>query len=314
MAIQIPSLWRLNLLPKISFIFKDREVSRANRLLLPAVFSASIIQINLLFDTLIASFLAKGSVSWLYYSDRLVEFPLGILGIGLATVILPHLSATHAADNTAAFSRTLDWGLRLVLLIGMPATIGLFMLAEPMLSTLFQYREFTVDDVHFAGQSLKAYTVGLLGYLFIKILVPGFTSRLDLKTPVRYGLYAMALSLALNVLAVPLAHAGLALATSCGAIINAFLLLKKLLKDRIYRPGSGWPLFTVRIVLGSAVMAGFLYYFVDTNWWHGWDAARRAARLIQWIFLGCMIYFLSLWLSGIRLRHFLDTNVKISGL
>ncbi|WP_411727854.1 murein biosynthesis integral membrane protein MurJ [Methyloglobulus sp.] len=309
---QVPSLIRLGLLPKLSVQFKDPDVSRVIKLLLPAIFSASVTQVNLLLDTLIASFLVSGSVSWLYYSDRLVEFPLGILGMGLATVILPSLANNHAADDTAAFSATLDWGLRLVLLVGMPATIGLFILAEPMLSTLFQYNEFTVNDVHKAGQSLKAYSVGLLGYLFIKILIPGFTSRQDLNTPVRYGIYAMIISLALNVaLVFPLAHAGLALATSLGAFFNAMLLLNKLLQEKAYQPRNGWLLFLGRVTLASAAMAAGLCYFVDDGWWNQWESADRIINLVKWISIGCIVYALALTLSGLRIRHFTGTSDKI---
>lgn len=310
---QMPSLIRLGLLPKLSVKFKDSDVGLVMKRLLPAIFSASVTQINLLLDTLIASFLVSGSVSWLYYSDRLVEFPMGILGMGLATVILPNLANNHAADDAAAFSTTLNWGLRWVLLMGMPATIGLFTLAEPMLSTLFQYNEFTINDVHKAGQSLKAYSVGLLGYLLIKILVSGFTSRHDLNTPVRYGIYAMITSLVLNVaLVFPLAHAGLALATSLGALINATLLLKKLLQDCVYQPGNGWLLFLGRVALASAVMAGCLYHFVDDNWWNQWGSTDRIINLLKWISIGCIVYLLTLTLSGLRLRHLTGTSDKIA--
>jgi putative peptidoglycan lipid II flippase len=312
---QLPSLMRLGLLPKLSIRFKDPDVSKVIKLLLPAIFSASVTQINLLLDTLIASFLMSGSVSWLYYSDRLVEFPLGILGMGLATVILPNLSNHHVADDPVAFSKTLDWGLRWALLVGMPATIGLYVLAEPMLSTLFQYNEFTVHDAQLAGQSLKAYAVGLLGYLFIKILVPGFTSRQDLKTPVRFGIIAMIASLILNVVLVfPLAHAGLALATSLGALINAALLLIKLVQDRIYHPDNDWLLFLGRVSLASTLMAAGLYYYVDNTWWNDWQSMDRVFNLAKWIGMGCVVYVLALVLSGLRLRHLLGTNAKIASL
>ena len=310
---QIPSLMRLGLLPKLTVRLKDPDVARVNRLLLPAIFSASVTQINLLLDTLIASFLVSGSVSWLYYSDRLVEFPLGILGMGLATVILPSLAKNHAEGDKVAFSSTLDWGLRWTLLVGMPATIGLFMLAEPMLSTLFQYNEFTVKDVHMAGQSLKAYSVGLLGYLFIKILVPGFSSRQDLKTPVRYGVYAMMASLALNILVIPLAHAGLALATSLGAFINAILLLKKLLQNKAYQPSNGWLLFLARVIFASTLMSLCLYCFVDNSWWNQWGSVDRVFNLVKWISIGFLVYMLALTLSGLRYRHLTATNDKIAG-
>jgi putative peptidoglycan lipid II flippase len=309
---QIPSLIRLGLLPKLTVKFKDPDVSLVIKRLLPAIFSASVTQINLLLDTLVASFLVSGSVSWLYYSDRLVEFPLGILGVGLATVILPNLTNHHVANDPIAFSATLNWGLRLVLLVGMPATIGLFVLAEPMLSTLFQYNEFTISDVHKAGQSLKAYSVGLLGYLFIKILVPAFTSRHDLKTPVRYGMIAMITSLALNVLVIPLAHAGLALATSFGGLLNATLLLKSLVKDKAYQPGLGWLLFLGRVTLASTVMAACLCYFVEDGWWDQWHSVDRISNLLKWISIGCIVYVLTLTLSGLRLRHLTGTSDKIA--
>lgn len=304
LAFQVPPLMRLGLMPRPRLGFNDSGVKRIIGLMLPAIFSVSVTQINLLLDTLIASFLTAGSVSWLYYSDRLVEFPLGILGLALATVILPNLSKSHAAEDAVAFSTTLDWGLRLVILIGLPATIGLLLLAEPMLSTLYQYHEFSVSDVHLAGQSLKAYSLGLLGFILIKVLVPGFTARGDMKTPVRYGVYAMIVSLALNVVLVfPLAHAGLALATSLGAFFNAALLLIKLQKDRVYQPASGWRLFFIRVSLAGAVMSSGLYYGVDADWWNQWDSLARIINLLKWIVLGLICYIATLLLTGLRIKH-----------
>jgi len=302
---QLPALIRLGLMPRLRVDFNDAGVERLFKQLLPAIFSVSVTQVNLLLDTLIASLLAVGSVSWLYYSDRLMEFPLGILGIALSTVILPNLAKNHAAQNPAAFSSALDWGLRLVLLVGMPASIGLFLLAEPMLSTLFQYHEFSVNDVQSAGRSLKAYAVGLLGYLLIKVLVSGFTARQDMKTPVRYGVYAMLTSLALNVLALPLAHAGLALATSLGAWFNAVLLLKKLRREQAYQPIDGWRPFFIRVFLASAAMSAVLYYWVDVTWWSQWNATERVVNLLAWVLAGIAIYVLILVLTGLRVRHLL---------
>jgi len=301
---QIPSLLRLGLMPRLRLGFNDSGVRRIINLMLPAIFSVSVTQINLLLDTLIASFLTVGSVSWLYYSDRLVEFPLGILGLALGTVILPNLAKNHASDDASAFSNTLDWGLRLVILVGMPATIGLLLLAEPMLSTLFQYNEFSISDVHLAGQSLKAYSIGLLGFILIKVLAPGFTARQDMHTPVRYGIYAMIASLALNIVLVfPLAHAGLALATSLGAFFNAALLLRKLLKKNVYQPASGWLPFFIRVLLASAAMSLSLYYLVDARWWNAWSAGERVINLLKWIGIGMAIYTATLLLAGLRLRH-----------
>lgn len=299
MLFQIPAMYRLGLMPKLQVDFDDPGVNKIIRLMVPALFCVSVTQINLLLDTLIASFLAVGSVSWLYYSDRLVEFPLGILGLAVATVILPGLSKHHAADDREAFSNALDWGLRLALLIGLPATSGLVVLAEPLLSTLFQYHEFSVADVHFAGLSLRAYSIGLLGFILIKVLAPGFTSRHDMKTPLRYGMYSMLVSLALNLaLVFPLAHAGLALATSLGAFFNAGLLLRKLLKDKIYQPGKDLLLFFLRVFVATFAMTAALYYWVDPSWWHQWSSGERVFNLIKWIGIGLILYVATLALIG----------------
>lgn len=300
----IPPLIGLGLLPRPCIDFHDTGVKRVLGLMLPAMFSVSITQINLLLDTLVASFLITGSVSWLYYSDRLVEFPMGILGLALSTVILPNLAKHHVANNSTAFSSALDWGLRLVLLVGMPATIGLVMLAEPILSSLFQYDEFSINDVHLSGLSLKAYAVGLLGYLLIKVLVPAFSSRQEVKTPVRYAMYAMGVSLGLNVVLVfPLAHAGLALATSLGAFFNAALLLNKLLKDKVYQPATGWLLFFSRVLLASAAMSAVLYFWVDAGWWNNWSATDRIINLFKWIIISMAVYVVTLLLTGLKSRH-----------
>ena len=311
---QIPSLMRLGLLPRFRWGYNDPGVKKTISLMLPAIFSVSVTQINLLLDTLVASFLTVGSVSWLYYSDRLVEFPLGMLGLALGTVILPKLAKDYAMEDKKVFSYSLDWGLRLALLIGMPATIGLILLAEPMLSTLFQYKEFSWNDVHYAGLSLRAYAVGLLGYLLIKVLVPGFTARKDMKTPVRYGVYAMLVSLGLDVVLVfPLAHAGLALATSLGAFFNAALLLYQLLKKNIYRPVKGWWVFSLRILLASATMSMVLYYFVDANWWNQWHSGDRIINLFKWILIGLLTYIVTLVLTGLKLRDLSIVQENDSG-
>jgi len=304
LVFQFPALRRLGLVPRLRFGFKDSGVKHILKLMVPALFGVSITQINLLLDTLIASFLATGSVSWLYYSDRLVEFPLGLFGIALATVILPSLSKNHAADDMESFSKSLDWGLKLVILIGAPASLGLMMLAEPMISTLFQYNEFGVHDVAMAGRSLMAYSLGLLGFILVKILVPGFTSRKDMKTPVRFGIYAMIANMVLNLILVfPLAHAGLALATSLGAFFNASLLLVALLKSGVYLPSMGWRIYILRIILATAAMTALLYHFVDASLWLHWGIVDRAINLAMWIGLGGALYAAVLLLSGLRFRH-----------
>lgn len=197
---QIPFLLKLGLLPRPRWGWHDSGVRRILRLMIPAIFGSSVAQINLLLDTIIASFLVTGSVSWLYYSDRLVEFPLGIFGIAMATVILPSLSKKHAEADAESFSKMLDWALRWVLLIGTPAAVGLILLAGPMLTTLFNYGEFQVSDVEMSALSLMAYGIGLLGFMLVKVLAPGFYARQDTKTPVRYGIYSMVANMAMNIL------------------------------------------------------------------------------------------------------------------
>lgn len=301
---QIPALFRLGLMPRPRWGYHDSSVKRMLKLMLPAIFGVSVVQVNLLFGTLVASFLTSGSVSWLYYSDRLVEFPLGILGVALGTVILPRLSENHVADDAQAFSKALDWGLKLVLLIGLPATLGLTLLAEPLLSTLFQYNEFGSDDVRMAGKSLMAYSLGLLAFMLIKVLVPGFTSRQDTQTPVRFGIHSIVANMVLNLLLVlPLAHAGIALATTLSAYLNALLLLFTLLKNKIYQPGRQWPLYIARIVAANAIMSTFLYYFVDIKLWLDWSASQRGLNLAVTIGAAMLIYTSSLLLLGVRPRH-----------
>lgn len=301
---QFPALWRLRLLPRLRYGFHDPGVRQILRLMGPALFGVSVTQINLLIDTLLASFLTAGSVSWLYYSDRLVEFPLGVFGIALATVILPNLSKDWAAGRRQAFSQAIDWALRWVALIGLPAAVGLFVLAEPILSTLFQYRSFTAHDVHMAGLSLMAYSIGLVGFILVKILVPGFTSRKDTRTPVRFGIYAMGVNLVLNLALIwHLAHAGLALATSLAACVNAGLLLTRLLRQKVYRPGPGWLGFLARIVGANLVMASVLYWIVTRYDWGAWPMEQRLAMLVLAVGIGALAYGGILWVCGFRPRH-----------
>lgn len=308
---QLPHLRALGLLPRPRLDRRHEGVRRVARLMLPGIFGSSVAQINLLFDTLIASFLATGSVSWLYFSDRLVEFPLGVFGIALATVILPTLSRRHAEDSPAAFFSTLDWALRLTMVIGVPAAVALVVLAEPMLVTLFQYGRFAMEDVAMARLSLMAYALGLLGFILVKVLAPGFYARQDTRTPVRVGVIAMVANMVMNVLfvvpmvwqGVPGPHAGLALATSLSAFLNAGLLLRLLRRDAGYRPRPGWGRLLGQIFLASMVMAAVLWFVAgDVGQWAGWSWRRRAAALTGLVALGAVCYFGALRLAGLRLR------------
>lgn len=302
---QFPSLYRLGLLRWPRFRRDDEGVRRIVRLMLPAIFGTSVVQLNLLFDTLIASFLVTGSISWLYYSDRLVEFPLGVFGIALATVILPTLSRNIAQGAQHSYDRNLDWALRWVLLIGTPATVGLLILAAPMLTTLFQYGEFRALDVHMAARSLMAYAVGLFGFMCIKVLASAFYARQDTRTPVRIGIIAMLANIVLNVILVfPLAHAGLALATSLSAFINAGLLYRHLVRQVGYRAQPGWPVFLVRVMVANGVMAALLVFGVSgIDQWLQWSLLERIGHLLLWLATGAGVYFAALWLMGIRLHQ-----------
>ena len=304
LAFQFPSLRKLGLMPSFKPDFKHSGVRRILKLMVPALFGVSVTQINLLVDTLLASFLVTGSVSWLYYSDRLVEFPLGVFGIALATVLLPNLSKSHAQEQGNGFSHTLDWGLRWVLLIGLPAAGGLFFLALPILMTLFQYQAFTPEDAIKASYSLMAYAVGLLAFIGVKVLVPGYTARQDMKTPVRIGVIAMVSNMVMSVaLVFPLQHAGLALATSLAAFINAGLLLRGLLREGIYTPAPGLAGFTVKILLANVLAACVYFFQADYSRWVEAGMLVRAGMLAVDIASVAGVYVVALVLLGIRPRH-----------
>jgi putative peptidoglycan lipid II flippase len=307
----LPSLKRIGLFPVPCWGASDSGVRRIMKLMLPGIVGSSVAQINLLFDTLIASFLVAGSVSWLYYSDRLVEFPLGIFAIALSTVILPSLSRSHANDSVEEFSRTLDWALRLVLLIGVPSAIGLFMLARPMLATLFNYGDFNAADVDMAGLSLMAYAIGLPAFMLIKVLAPAFFSRKDTRTPVRIAIIALVTNMVLNlVFVVPLVmlgiqgpHAGLALATSAAAWVNAGLLFGVLKNKQIYRPETGWPSLLLQLGLAGGALGGLLYWGMPaTQTWLDWTVWSRVSGLMVWVTAGAVTYLIALYLSGLRIK------------
>lgn len=305
LGFQLPFLARLRLLPRPRPDKSHPGVRRVGKLMVPALFGVSVTQINLLIDTMLASFLVTGSVSWLYYSDRLVEFPLGIFGIALATVILPGLSRDHAGESPAQFSATLDWALRWVVVIVPASAVGLMVLSGPILATLFQYEQFTGHDTLMATRSLMAYSLGLLGFVLIKVLATGFFARQDTKTPVRIGVIAMFCNIALNLALIgPLAHAGLALATSLAAMLNASLLFRGLRREQVYQPRAGWrPLFA-RILLANMVMATLLLLLVDGSaQWTAWGVWERSGRLLGLIAAGGVAYAATLLLAGLRPAH-----------
>ncbi|MCG6942766.1 MAG: murein biosynthesis integral membrane protein MurJ [Thiohalocapsa sp.] len=311
LAFQLPFLARLGLLPRPRLGFHDEGVRRIGRLMGPALFGVSVGQLALLIDTLLASFLTSGSISWLYYSDRLVEFPLGILGTALGTVILPRLAQRSGASTRAEFSRTLDWALRWVLLLGVPASLGLMLLAGPVLATLFLSGEFGTRDLLMARQSLVAYAFGLMGFLAVKALAPGYYGRQDMRTPVRIALLAMLVNLALSLaLMFPFGHGGLALATSIAALLNGALLLVGLLRARVYRPEPGWTALLLRALAANLAMGGALWWLAGPlSGWVAADGSGRVLRLIVLIGAGGLVYGSTLLLLGLRLRHVREPHV-----
>ncbi len=311
LAIQAPALSRIGLLPRPRPDFRDQGVRRVLKLMVPALFAVSVTQINLMLDTILASFLPTGSISWLFYSDRLSELPLGVFGIAIATVILPGLSRQHAADSVDHFSQTLDWALRLVLLIGIPSALALMVLAAPILTTLFQYGALTPFDVQMSAQSLVAYSVGLTAFMLVKVLAPGYFARQDMKTPVGIAVKAMVANMVLNLLLVwPLAHAGLALATSLAALLNAGLLFRGLRQRDVYRPGPGWRRFAVQLLCANLAMVVVLLLMTPAlAAWQDWGWQRRALEMALLCGAGALTYFVALLAGGVRLRDFRGRSV-----
>ena len=306
LAFQFPFLAALGMLVRPRLRRAHEGVSRVISLIAPAVLGVSVSQINLLVDTVIASFLVTGSVSWLYFSDRMMEFPLGVFGIALATVILPHLSRQHAASSPAAFSDTLDWALRLTVLIGTPAALGLGMLATPILATLFQHGEFSARDVDMAARSLLAFAAGLPAFIAVKVLAAGYFSRQDTRTPVRVGVVAMLSNIVLNLaLVVPLAHAGLALATTLCAFLNAGLLLRGLVARGVFRPRPGWGKFILRVTIGNLILgAGLWALRGEPVAWTEAEAAARVLRLCALVGVGMVGCAVAMLAMGLRPRDF----------
>lgn len=305
---QLPFLAHIRLLPVPRPRRGHEGVRRIKRLMLPALFGVSVSQINLLFDTVIASLLVTGSVSWLYYSDRLMELPLGTFGIAIAIVVLPSLSRKHASQSMDEFSATLDWAFRLVCLIALPATLALILIAEPLLVTLFQNENFTAFDVERSAASLKAYAVGLIAFMAVKIFAPGYYARQNTSTPVRIGVVAMTVNMVLNVsfYLSGFAHVGLALATSLAAVLNASLLLFGLRRDGVFRFQPGWGRLLLQMLVANAVMI-LLLLSLAGQWeeWMEWTIAAKVGQLALLVLGGLLAYLLSLYVCGLRPRHLL---------
>ena len=299
---QVPSLIKEGYLPTFRIDAKNEHARRVFKLMLPAVFSVSVAQVNMFVNTVLASFLVTGSVSWLYYSDRLMEFPVGVFGIALATVVLPSLSKEHAKGSPQQFSQMLDWALRWVIVISVPAAFALYVLAVPLLTTIFQYNAFTVIDVQMSAIALRAFAFGVCGFILVKVLAPGFFARQDTKTPMKVAMIAMAANVVLSLSLVRVFdHVGLALSVSIAAWINAGLLFLLLIKRGVYTPQAGWLMFLFKVSVSVALMAGVLIYLNEINTvWFDWGLLQRSVRLVVLVTAGAGIYFCSLYLLGLR--------------
>ncbi|MCE9641848.1 MAG: murein biosynthesis integral membrane protein MurJ [Betaproteobacteria bacterium] len=308
LAFQVPFLLRLKMMPRFKLNFRDAGVWRVMKQMGPAVFGVSIGQISLLINIVFASFLVSGSVSWLYYADRLMEFPTGLLGVALGTILLPSLAKHYANQSLDEYSKLLDWGLRLTLMLALPAAAALAVLAVPLITTLFHYGQFSVHDVMMTRNALVAYSVGLLGLILVKVLAPGFYARQNIRTPVKIAIIALAATQAMNFAFMGLLqHAGLALAIGLGACLNAGLLYRKLRQFNIYSPQPGWTFFVLKILFAIAAMSACLWFAAGSDAvWLTATGFAKVLRLSGVVLLGAATYFAALWLLGFRLRDFVQ--------
>lgn len=311
LCFQLPFLWRIHRLPRPKVCWRDEGVRRVIKLMVPAILGVSVVQIGILLDTLFASFLREGSITWLYFSDRLTNFPLGVFGIAIATVVLPHLSRKHANKSPEEFSAALDWALRWILLVGIPAGIGLFFLSGPILSTLLEHGKFTAFDVIMTRKSVMAFAVGIPAFMLIKVLATGFYSMQNIKTPVKIAIIAVSSNVILNIILIyPLAHAGLALSTSLAACLNSSLLFYNLRRRNIFQPKKGWIKFFIRLLIANIAMGTFLW-FTSTKlsiWFqYGWK--QRVIHLMPLLLGAAIVYFMVLAICGIRWRDFKSTHL-----
>ena len=309
---QLPFLLRAGVLVRPQWGWHDPKVSKVRKLMIPALFGVSVSQINLLLDTLIASFLVTGSISWLYYSDRLLEFPLGLFGIAIATVILPTLSRDFVSAKPGQFSANMDWAVRMVCALGIPAAAGLVLLAEPILLVLFQRGAFTPETAYMASLSLMAYASGLLSFMLVKVLAPGFYSRQDTKTPVKYGIWTMATNMVFNlILAIPFGYIGLAAATAISATMNAFLLYQNLHRNGVYQVSKTTVYFLIRIALATVAMVSVILWLnQDMTYWAESTLMAQITLLVKLIGAGVATFTAVAVVFGMRARHF--TAAKIS--
>ncbi len=312
LGVQVPALLKLGLLPRIGWTasairsaWADPGTRNIARLMVPALLGVSVAQISLLINTQIASHLTPGSVSWLTYADRLMEFPTALLGVAIGVVLMPQLAAAKAAGDADKYSGMLDWGLRVVVLLAVPSAVALLTFAQPLVATLYHYGAFTAGDVYQTTAALMGYGVGLVGLVAIKVLAPGFYASQDIRTPVRIAVVVLVITQLLNLALVPLfQHAGLALAIGIGALINALWLLLGLLKRGSYKPAPGWGVFALQVLAASGLLAVFLAWTAQAISWTGMQAAlfMRIGLLALVLFASAAIYFGALWVGGLKVR------------
>ncbi|AIN47194.1 murein biosynthesis integral membrane protein MurJ [Candidatus Palibaumannia cicadellinicola] len=306
---QLPYLKKIGLLVMPRLQFRDAGVWRVLQVMGPAIIGVSVSQISLIINTIFASFLVSGSVSWIYYADRLMEFPAGVLAVALGTILLPSLSRSVFKGNHVEFSLLLDWGLRLCFLLALPSSVALAILAKPLIVALFQYNQFSPFDTMMTQRALLAYSVGLIGLMLVKVLAPGFYSRQDIKTPVQLGIITLIITQLMNLTFIgPLKHAGLSLSIGLGACLNASLLYWQLRRQKIFQPQPGWIKFLLRLIFTVSVMAVALVVLlmVMPDWTQG-SMPWRLLRLIAVIVVGMIFYLTALRLAGFRLRDFVPS-------
>lgn len=303
---QVPFLYHRRLLIKPKIVWHDPGVRRVLKLMVPALFGVSIAQINLMIDSIFASFLKVGSVSWLYLTDRLTDFPLGVFGVAIATVILPHLSRHHAEQSSQKFAAALDWSMRLILLIGIPSALGLSLFAMPLIAGCFAYGAFTSYDLLQTQKSLITLGIGVPAFMLVKVLASGFYAQQNIKTPVKVGAWVMVANSLLCLLFIkPLAHAGLALASSLASYINCGVLLILLRRRGIYQAANGWLKFSVQMLCANVMLAIYLVFTVgDLAFWLAQSAWLRLIWLLIYVLGGTGIYLLSLYILGMRPAQF----------
>ncbi len=309
---QWPFLLRLRLLPRFEFNWKDKGVRRILLLMIPALLGVSVNQLNLMLSSIFASFLPEGSVSWLYYAERLMEFPLGGFAVALATVVLPRLAQQHSVAEHDRFTETLDWGLRWIMLVGFPAALGLTLLAGPLLTTLFESEngKFTDYDVLMSQPCLMAYALGIMGFMCVKIFASAYYAKQDIKTPVKIAMVTVVANLVFSAIFIlPFAQMGLALATSLAAILNASILAWILVKRKILILQPGWSEFALQLLLACVAMGAVIYYFnPDIEDWFDFEWMERVTTLALLIMASGAAYIVTLFATGMRIRHIIGVK------